>query len=110
MKKELKKTNYIIAVCYDDEEYLEECCLLGWSCREDYYCTDYYGDDIMTAAGNVKKNENGLIWTSKHTSVYVGETYEDCKHYMELGNRDGLDCRICKLEKDLVGDIRVIPV
>ena len=106
----LKNTNYVVVAYYDGEEYLEDCCLLGWSGREDYYCTDFYGDDILTPKGNVKKNKNGLIWTSAHCSVYVGETYDECKTYMDMGNREGLNCRVCKLEKDQDGEIRVISI
>ena len=98
MKKELRKTNYVIVAYYEGEEYLDDCCLLGWNGREDYICTDYYGDSIMTPKGNVKKNDRGLIWTSTHCSVYVGETYEDCKQYMEMGNREGCNCKVCKIE------------
>ena len=110
MKNNLRKTNYVVVAYYEDEEYLEDCCLLGWNGREDYVCTDYYGCDIMTPSGNVKKNKNGLIWTSTHNSVYVGETLDECRTYEEMGNREGLNCRVCKLEKDLFGDIRVISI
>ena len=105
-----KKTNYIIAAYYDGEEYLDECCLLGWNGREDYYCTDFYGNDILTPKGNVKKNDNGLIWTSTHCSVYVGETYEDCEDHAKWGNREELECVVCKIEKDQFGDWKVLPV
>ena len=110
MKKELKKTNYVVVAYYDNEEYLDECCLLGWNGREDYYCTDYYGDDIITPKGNIKKNDRGLIWTSTHTSVYVGETFEDCEDQAKWGNREGLECVVCRLEKDADDNWKVIPV
>ena len=109
MKKELKKTNYVVVAYYDGEHYLDECCLLGWNGREDYYCTDFYGDDIITPKGNVKKNDRGLIWTSTHTSVYVGETLEYCEDHAKWGNLEGLECRVCKIEKDSNGDLIVIP-
>lgn len=111
MNKDLKKTNYVVVAYYDNEEYLEDCCLLGWNSREDWIDTDYYGDAIMTPAGNIKKNKFGiLIKVSTHTSVYVGETYDDCKTYCDMGNQEGLNCRICKLEKDTDGNWKVIPI
>ena len=58
MKKELKKTNYVVVAHYDGERYLDECCLLGWNGREDYYCTDFYGDDITEAE---KKTAEALV-------------------------------------------------
>ena len=106
----MKKTNYIVAAHYNGESYLEDCCLLGWNSREDWIDTDYYGDDITTSAGNIKNNKYGLIKVSTHTSVYVGETYENCKTYCDMGNREGLDCRVCKVEKDSNNNLIVIPV
>lgn len=104
------KTNYVIVVYYNNEEYLEDCYLLGWNCRDDYYSTDYCGDDIITPKNNIKKNENDLIWVSTNTSVYAGETIEDCLEQAECGNREGLKCMICKLEKDEDENWKVIPV
>jgi hypothetical protein len=106
----MKKTNYIVAAHYNGENYLEDCCLLGWNSREDWIDTDYYGDDITTPAGNIKKNKYGLIKVSTHTSVYVGETYDNCKTYCDMGNREGLDCRVCKIERDSNNNLIVIPV
>lgn len=106
MKKELKKTNYVVVAYYDNEEYLKDCCLLGWNGYEDYYCTAFYGADIITPKNNIKKNRYGLIDTSTHTSVYVGETYEDCKEYCD----EDLECVVCKLEQDSNGDWKVIPI
>ena len=110
MKKEFKKTNYVVVAHYDGERYLDECCLLGWNNREDWIDTDSYGSDIITPAGNIKNNKYGLIKVSTHTSVYVGETYDDCKTYCDMGNREGLECVVCKIEKDLFDEIKVIPV
>ena len=110
MKKELRKTNYVIVANYDNEQFLDECCLLGWNNRHDWFDTDYMGYEILTSTGKVKNNKNGLIKTSSDTSVYVGETFDDCKLYMEMGNREGLNCRVCKLEKDQFGEIKVISI
>jgi hypothetical protein len=110
MKKELKKTNYVVVAYYDNEEYLDDCCLLGWNGREDWFDTDYYGYEITTPKNNIKKNDCGLIWMNTHTSVYVGETYENCKDYCDMGNREDLECVVCKLEKDTDGKWKVIPV
>jgi hypothetical protein len=110
MKKELKKTNYVVVVYYDNEEYLEDCCLLGWDGREDYYCTNFYGSDIITSKNNIKKNDCGIINTSTYCCVCVGETYEDCKDDCDMGNREDLECVVCKLEKDTDDKWKVIPI
>jgi hypothetical protein len=106
----MKKTNYIVAAHYNGENYLEDCCLLGWNNREDWFDTDYYGYDILTPKNNIKKNNCGLIWVDAHTSVYVGETYEECKTYCDMGNREGLECVVCKIEKDSNNSLIVVPV
>ena len=104
------KTNYVIATYYDGEHYLEECCLLGWNNNEDWYSTDYYGSDIITEKGNLKRNSGGFIWITKHESITVGETYDECKRYCELGNKEGYECVVCKIELDSNNDWIVIPV
>ena len=110
MKKDLKKTNYVIVAQYDGEQFLDECVLLGWSCRDDWYSTDYMGYEITTPRNNIKKNNQGTIWMSSMESVSVGETFEDCKETCELANREGYECRICKLEKDEFNNWLVLPV
>lgn len=110
MKKELKKTNYVVVAYYDNEEYLEDCCLLGWDGREDYYCTSFYGSDIITSKNNIKKNDCGIINTSAYCCVLASDTFEECKHDCDMGNREDLECVVCKLEKDSDDKWKVIPI
>ena len=110
MKKELKKTNYVIVMDYSKESYLEEAYLLGWNNNEDWFDTGIDSRDIMTPAGDVKKNHWGLIDVDSHSSAYVGETFEDCADYANDARKEGYECTVCRLEKDDEGNIRLIPV
>lgn len=100
MKNNLKKTNYVVVVDYEEGQTLEECLLLGWSCKYDWFDCETYGYEILTPTGRVRKNDWGLININKDVAVYVGETEEDCKDYAESGNREDYNCTVCKLEKD----------
>jgi hypothetical protein len=99
MKNNLKKTNYVIVVGYEENQILDDCLLLGWSCKYDWFDCETYGYEILTPTGRVKKNGWGLININKDVAVYVGETADYCKDYADSGNREGYNCTICKLEK-----------
>lgn len=109
MNTNLKKTNYVVAVDYEEGQTLEECHLLGWDCKYDWFDSDTCGWEILTPTGRVKKNKWNLIDINKDVVVYVGETVDGCKDYADSGNREGYDCTICKVEKD-GDDWMLIPV
>ena len=109
MKTNLKKTNYVVVVDYEEGQYLEDCCLLGWNCKYDWFDCDTCGWEILTPTGRVKKNTWGLININKDVAIYVGETADSCKDYADSGNRESYDCTVCKLEKD-GDDWMLIPV
>lgn len=109
MKTNLKKTNYVVVVDYEEGQTLSNCWLLGWDSNTDWYDCDTSGDEILTKKGNVKKNDCGLIGVSKWRSVYVSDTEEWCRDCSTYGNKEGYDCTVCKLEKS-DGDWNLIPV
>ena len=112
MKTELKKTNFVIstnAAETEDGMYLDELWLLGWDNNTDWFC-DIDSQDILTSTGNVKKNQFGLIHTSRHEAAYVGEDLEDVEKACKEAIDEGYDCCICRLDKDDVGVVRVYKV
>ena len=109
MKTNLKKTNYVVVVDYEEGQTLEECFLLGWDCKYDWFDGDTCGDEILTPTGRVKKNKWNLIDINNDVAVYVGETVDGCKDYADSGNREGYNCTVCKVEKD-GDDWMLIPV
>lgn len=112
MKNNSSKTNYVIVVDYDENNpYLEDNYLLGWSNKYDWYDCDTTGDEIMTPKGNIKKCKYSLlIDIDRWVSVYVGTEIKDCLDYCKGGNEEGYDCTVCKLEKDSDGEWIVVPV
>jgi hypothetical protein len=94
----LRKTNYVIVVDFEEGQTLEDCYLLGWSNKYDWFDVDTCGFEIMTPTNKVKKNEYGLIEIDRWVSVYVGEESKDCKSHSDSGNREGYNCTVCKLE------------
>ena len=94
-----KNTNYVIVVDYVDGQTLEDCYLLGWNNKYDWFDTDTCGWEIMTPSGRVKKNDSGLIFIDRLVGVYVSETEDYWKCHCDSGNREGYDCTICRLEK-----------
>lgn len=112
MATELKKTNFVVstnAAETEDGMYLDELWLLGWDNNTDWFC-DIDSQDIMTPTGRVKKNEFGLIHTSRHEAAYVGFEQKDCQSYCDDAIKEGYNCCICRLEKDDAGAIRVYKV
>lgn len=107
---DLKNTNYVLVSNYEDEEYLSDCQLLGWNNKEDWFSNDTYGFEILTQTGRVKKNKYGLLLDiDRWVSVYVSDEQKTLESYCDDGNREGYDCVVCKLEKD-VDDYKLIPV
>ena len=112
MATELKNTNFVIstnAAETEDGMYLDELWLLGWDNNTDWFC-DIDSQDIMTPTGRVKKNEFGLIHTSRHEAAYVGFEQKDCQSYCDDAIAEGYNCCICRLEKDDAGAVRVYKV
>lgn len=108
----LKNTNFVIstnAAETEDGMYLNELWLLGWDSDTDWFC-DIDSQDIMTPLGNVKKNQFGLIHTSRHETAYVGEDLEDVEKICKEVLNAGYDCCICRLEKDPENNVRIFKV
>jgi hypothetical protein len=106
----LKDTNYVVVVDYEEDSYLGDSFLLGWSNRYDWFDDSTCGYDILNSDNQVQKNKYGiLIEVNDDVSVYVGETLDNCKGYCDGGNQEGYDCTVCKLEKD-DDDYKLIPV
>lgn len=106
-----RKTNYVIVVDYDENNnLLEDQCLLGWNNKYDWFDCETYGDEILTKTGRVKQNTFGLIDIDRYTSVYV----DDGNHLSALFDTcnsaydEGYNCRVCKIEKD-GNDLIIIP-
>lgn len=107
---DLKNTNYVIVSNYEDEEYLSDCQLLGWNNKEDWFSNATCGFEILTKTGRVKKNKYGLLLDiDRWVSVYVSDEQKTLESYCDDGNKEGYDCVVCKLEKD-VDDYKLIPV
>ena len=95
-----KNTNFVVVVDCVEGQTLEDCYLLGWNNKYDWFDCDTCGWEILTKTGRVKKNNYGLlIEIDSWVSVYVGEKESDCRSYSDSGNREGYDCTVCRLEK-----------
>ena len=103
MRTELKQTNYVVVVDYREGQTLEDCWLLGWNNKYDWYDCDTCGDEILTPTGRVKKNNGIVIDIDRWVGVYVSETEEWCRECSNDGNKEGYDCTVCKLEKSSDG-------
>jgi hypothetical protein len=106
---EKKVTNFVVVVDYKEGQTLEDCYLLGWNNKYDWFDCDTCGYEITTPTGRVKKNKYGLIEIDRWVSVYVGETESNCKDYSDSGNNEGYNCTVCRLEKT-EDDWNLIPV
>ena len=109
VKTEMKKTNFVVVVDYEEGQTLSDCWLLGWSNKYDWFDCDTCGNEIMTPTGRVKKNEWGIIHINSDVGVYVGTEIKDCQDYSDSGNEEGYNCTVCKLEKN-GDDWNLIPV
>lgn len=114
-KKKLKEavtneiTNYVISTNAEETEDgmpLDHLWLLGWDSDEDWYA-DIDSQDIITADGDVKTNDRGMIEISNTETVYAESTPDDLISTCELARKEGYDCCVCKLEKDTDGNIVV---
>jgi hypothetical protein len=107
---DLKNTNYVIVVDYVEGQTLEDCFLLGWNDKYDWFDCDTCGWEILTKTGRVKKNKYGLLLDiDRWVSVYVTDVDDtNYRSYCDDGNREGYDCTVCKLEKD-GDDYKLIP-
>ena len=94
----LKKTNYVVVVDFEEGQTLDDCYLLGWSSKYDWFDDNTCGWEILENNETVKDNEWGLIKIDNWVSVYVGEELDNCKSHSDSGNREGYDCTVCKLE------------
>lgn len=112
MKVEKKVTNFVVVVDFDSRNnYLEDQYLLGWNNEYDWFDCDTCGGEILTPTGRVKKCKCGLlIDIDRWVAVYVGNEQKDCQDYSDMGNREGYNCTVCRLEKNSDNDWIVIPV
>ena len=94
----LEKTNYVVVVDFEEGQTLEDCYLLGWNNKHDWFDTDTCGWEILENDETVKDNKWGLIDIDNWVSVYVGKELDDCKSHSDSGNREGYNCTVCKLE------------
>ena len=81
MQTELKNTNYVVVVDYEDGQTLEDCFLLGWDNKYDWFDSDTCGWEIVDDNDSIKKNDWGLIKIDDYVAVYVGEEISSCKSY-----------------------------
>ena len=112
MATEKKVVNFVISTNARETEdgmYLDELWLLGWDNDTDWFC-DIDSQDIMTAKGNVKKHEWGMIHVNRHETAYVGTDLEDVEDCCQSAIKEGYDCCICRLEKDPENNIRIFRV
>ena len=105
----LKPTNFVVVVDYEEGQTLEDCLLLGWNNKYDWFDCETCGDEILTPTGKVMKNKFGLIEIDRWVSVYVGEEQSSVQSYSDDGNKEGYDCTVCRLEKN-GDDWNLIPV
>ena len=104
-------TNFVIVVDYDENNpYLDDNYLLGWNNNYDWFDCDTVGDAIINSDSTIKNNEHGLIEIDRWTSVYVGETAEDCTEYCNAANKEDINCIVCRLVLDNEGQWTVVPV
>lgn len=85
---------------------LDNLWLLGWDSDEDWY-TDIDSKEIITADGDIKTNDYGMIEVSSNETVYAESTPDDLISTCELARKDGYDCCVCKLERDANDNIVV---
>lgn len=106
----MEKTNFVIAMDYAGEQYLEELYLLGWDNRDDWYDTLVDAYDIIGDDDTVLPNDHGILFVDNDTAAYVGETYEQLVEYRDDAIREGYDCTILEIKYNDVGVPVVFPV
>jgi hypothetical protein len=107
----LKTTNYVVVVDFEEGMCLTDAYLLGWDNKYDWYTADIDACDIMTPKGNIKKCHYGiLIEVDRWNTAYVGHEQKDCIDACDGANQEGYNCTVCKLEKDAEGEWILIPV
>jgi hypothetical protein len=104
----MKKTNYAVAVCFDERDIPDDTILLGWNNRYDWFDTDYTLNDALDDDGNLPDTEFGLLNVSKDTALYVGETADDVKGYADSANKEGIEAVVVKIEIT-EDEIKIIP-
>jgi hypothetical protein len=103
-------TYFTIVVDFNpNDNYLEDQILLGWDNDTDWFDHHTTGDEILTSNNTIKNIECGVIHIGD-IGVYVSETQSYNQVHCELGNREGYDCTLCRLEKDSNEDWIVVPV
>ena len=104
-------TNFVIVVDYDeDNNLLEDQCLLGWNDNYDWFDCDTVGDEIILPDNTIKDNKFGLIEIDRWTMIYVGETVNECNDTCKSANEEGFECTVCQLVLDNEGQWTVVPV
>ena len=97
----MSKTNsiYVVVVDYENGQTLEDCYLLGWNSKYDWFDCDTCGWEILTPTGRIKKRNIVTIDIDRWVGVYVSDKESSCKDYSDSGNREGYNCTVCRLEK-----------
>ena len=94
-----KKDTYVVVVDYVEGQTLEDCFLLGWNSKYDWFDTDTCGWEILTPTGRIKKVDIVTIEIDRWVGVYVSNNVNGCRDHSDSGNREGYDCTVCRLEK-----------
>ena len=104
------KTNYAIAVDFDENDAPENAFLLGWNGRDDWYDFDYQLYDVFEKYGKGKlpDTEFGQLKISEDTSLYVGEHIDDVRQYAVDAAKQFIDAVIVKIEF-VNGEAEIIP-
>lgn len=105
----MKETKFVIVVDYVDGQTLNNCYLLGWDCKTDWFNTNIYGSEILNDDGTVKKHKFNWIDIDNNSCAYVGETFDDCLDPATDALKEDYYCIICKLEK-VDDDYNLIPI
>lgn len=106
-----RQTLYAIVVePRDDNKYLEDQYLLGWDNESDWFDANIFGHNIIDNDGNIMDNQHGLIEIDYYTFAYASDNIDDLKKCCESANEEGIDCVVCKIEKDNDGQYIIVPV
>jgi hypothetical protein len=109
----MKQTNYVIVVDFEEgNNYLQDQLLLGWNSIYDWYDTDTSGDELINTDGSIKQNQFGLIEIDSLTMIYGSDEsgLSDLQDHCQGGNKEGLNCILCKIVKDSNDEWIVVPV
>lgn len=92
------KTTHVVVLDYYEDQYLDDCLILGWDSDIDWFC-EVAGSDIITRDGGVEDNDCGLIEISHNIMAYAGDQ-KYCDNEAVYARREGIDCIVCQLVND----------